>query len=427
MGTDFSLIDLVHPTGNQFVRSLLQALEESNRLGIFHTALGFSEAKPPRFLPGPLRQEFLRRSYAISPERLRARPGREALRLAAQKFRWPFLSRHETGWASVDQVYQDLDRTVARDLPERAREGVGGVYAYEDGALETFRAAKKIGVKRFYDLPIAYWETLQRILDEEKERLPAWEPTLVGTRDSEAKLARKTEEAALADVVIVPSLFVLHSLPESIRAEKECVVAEFGSPPANLDAARRAPGKTAKLRVLFAGSMTQRKGLADVFAAMQLLKRPDVELVVMGSPIAPMEFYRSQYRDFTYMSTRPHREVLGLMRDCDVLVLPSLVEGRALVQQEAMANGLPLIITENTGGEDLIVPGETGFLVPIRSPEAIAEKIAWLADHREALPDMRVAAVKKAEEYPWLRYRQRILSALTAALDESPKPEVARA
>ena len=427
MKTDSNLIDLVHPTGNQFVRSLLLALEEADRLGIFHTALGFAESKPPRFVPGGLRNECLRRSYAISPKRLRARPGREALRLAAQKFRWSFLNKHETGWASVDQVYQDLDRTVARELPQRARAGVGGVYSYEDGALETFRAATKVGLKRFYDLPIAYWETLRRILEEEKARLPEWEPTLVGTRDSEGKLARKTEEAALADVIVVPSLFVLNSMPASIRAEKECVVAEFGSPPANLDAARRAPGKSAKLRVLFAGSMSQRKGLADVFAAMKLLKRADVELVVMGSPIAPMEFYRDQYADFTYMSTRPHGEVLKLMQDCDVLVLPSLVEGRALVQQEAMANGLPLIITENTGGEDLIVPGETGFLVPIRSPEAIAEKIAWLADHREVLPDMRVAAVKKSEEYPWMRYRDRILSALTACLDESPKPEVARA
>jgi glycosyltransferase involved in cell wall biosynthesis len=425
METASSLIDLVHPTGNQFVRALLQALEESDRLGMFHTALGFSETKPPRFVPGSLRNECQRRSYAISPSRLRARPGREALRLAAQKFRWSFLHKHETGWASVDQVYQDLDRTVARELPKRA--GVGGVYAYEDGALATFRAASKIGVKRFYDLPIAYWETLQKILDEEKQRLPAWEPTLIGTRDSEAKLARKTEEAALADVIVVPSLFVLHSLPASIRAEKECVVAEFGSPPANLDAARRAPGKAGKLRVLFAGSMTQRKGLADVFAAMKLLKRADVELVVMGSLIASMDFYRGQFADFTYMDTRPHREVLELMRSCDVLVLPSLVEGRALVQQEALANGLPLIITENTGGEDLIVPGETGFIVPIRSPEAIADKIAWLADHGEALPDMRVAAVKKAEEYPWTRYRNRILTALTAALDKCPETEEARA
>jgi len=427
MQPESSLIDLVHPTGNQFVRSLLQALEESNRLGLFHTALGFSEAKPPRFVPDALRQECLRRSYAIAPSRLRSRPGREAVRLAAQKFRWSFLNRHETGWASVDQVYQYLDRAVARDLPQRAREGVGGVYAYEDGARETFRAAEKIGVKRFCDLPIAYWETLQKILEEEKERLPAWEPTLIGTRDSAAKLARKTEEAALADVIVVPSLFVLDSLPESIRARKECVVAEFGSPAVALEVARRGPARGSKLRVLFAGSMTQRKGLADVFAAMKLLRRTDVELVVMGSPLAPMAFYRAEYADFTYMSTRPHREVLELMRDCDVLVLPSLVEGRALVQQEAMANGLPLIITRNTGGEDLIVPGETGFLVPIRSPEAIAEKIAWLADHREVLPGMRVAAMKKAEEYPWLRYRNRILSALTQALPAADKIEKARA
>jgi glycosyltransferase involved in cell wall biosynthesis len=246
--------------------------------------------------------------------------------------------------------------------------------------------------------------------------LPEWEPTLVGTRDSLKKLERKTEELALADVVICPSLFVLHSLPPDARQNKPCLVAEFGSPPLNWDAARRSPAGSDKLRVLFAGSMTQRKGLADVFAAMKLLKRPDVELIVLGSPIAPMEFYRRQYPDFTYMSTRPHQEVLKLMQSCDVLVLPSIAEGRALVQQEALANGLPLIVTENTGGEDLIVPGETGFLVPIRSPDKIAEKISWLADHRDCLPAMRLAAIKKADEYPWQRYTERIISALSTSL-----------
>ncbi|MEJ0000670.1 MAG: glycosyltransferase family 4 protein [Verrucomicrobiota bacterium] len=423
-------VDLVHPTGNQFVRSLLGALEESGRLGLFHTALGFATGRSPRFLPGGWRGEAQRRSYDLAPSRVIARPGRESLRLLAQKLGWSFLNRHETGWASVDAVYQDLDRAVAARVPQRVRAGVGGIYGYEDGCLATFRAAKAADLKCFYDLPIAYWETLQTILEEEKQRLPEWEPTLVGTRDSAAKLARKTEEAALADLIICPSLFVLNSLPTALREKTPCVVAEFGSPPANLDAARRAPGHAEKLRVLFAGSMTQRKGLADVFAAMELLRRADVELLVMGSPIAPMEFYRGQYADFTYMPTRPHHEVLDLMQSCDVLVLPSLVEGRALVQQEALANGLPLIITENTGGEDLIVPGETGFLVPIRSPQAIAEKIAWLADHRDALPDMREAAVKKAEEYPWLRYRERILAALVATLDgASParQREVARA
>jgi len=421
------MVDLVHPTGNAFVRQLLQALDERGMLGAFHTTLGFPASTWTRFLPNPIRAECLRRTYPMSPDKLRTRPGREFLRLATRKLGWSYLSRHEKGWASIDQVCQDLDRTVARRIKGRnSGQNAAGMYGYEDGCLETFRVAKTRGLKCFYDLPIAYWETVRKLLDEEGRRLPEWEPTLVGTRDSPPKLERKTEELALADLVICPSLFVLQSLPPAVRRDKHCLVAEFGSPPRNFEAARR-PSRgsrdSERLRVLFAGSLTQRKGLADVFAAMKLLKRHDVELIVMGSPIAPMEFYRSQYRDFTYMSTRPHHEVLKLMQSCDVLVLPSLAEGRALVQQEALANGLPLIITENTGGEDQIVSGETGFLVPIRSPDKIAEKISWLADHRASLPDMRLAAMKKADEYPWQRYTDRILSALSTSLRN---PEGAR-
>ena len=409
-------VDLVHPTGNQFVRHLLEALEEKGMLGVFHTGLGFPASSWTRFLPGSLRAECVRRTYSLPSAKVRARPAREAVRLAAQKLRWPYFTQHEKGWASADQIYRDLDRAVARRIRGGGSMfGANGVYAYEDGALDIFRAAKERGIKCYYDLPIAYWQSVRKLLEEESERLPEWEPTLVGTRDSAPKLERKAGELALADLVICPSLFVLHSLPAAARQEKQCIVAEFGSPPRNWDAARRTPPGPERLRVLFAGSMTQRKGLADVFAAMKLLNRHDVELVVMGSPIVPMEFYRSQYRDFTYMSTRPHREVLELMQSCDVLVLPSIAEGRALVQQEAMANGLPLIITENTGGEDLVVEGETGFLVPIRSPEKIAEKINWLADHRDALPAMRLAAIRKADEYPWQRYTDRILSALLPA------------
>jgi glycosyltransferase involved in cell wall biosynthesis len=417
MTTASNIVDFVHPTGNQNVRQVLQALNEKGMLGTFHTSLGFPESTWTRFLPGSIRTECVRRTYPLSSDKLRTRPGREFVRLLAQKLKWSSLTRHETGWASIDQVYQDLDHTVAGRIRTRNPEyRPAGIYGYEDGCLETFRAAKSLGLKCFYDLPIAYWEVVRKLLEEERERLPEWEPTLIGTRDSAAKLERKTEELALADLVVCPSLFVLRSLPASARENKQTIVAEFGSPPSGAKAVPRASSGSGKLRVLFAGSLTQRKGLADVFAAMKLLKRQDVELIVMGSPIAPIEFYRNQYSNFTYLSTRPHREVLELMQSCDVLVLPSLAEGRALVQQEALANGLPLIITENTGGEDLIVPGETGFLVPIRSPEMIAEKISWLADHRDALPHMRQAAIKKAEEYPWQRYTDRVLSALNSAL-----------
>jgi glycosyltransferase involved in cell wall biosynthesis len=157
--------------------------------------------------------------------------------------------------------------------------------------------------------------------------------------------------------------------------------------------------------------MTQRKGLADLFAAMKLLNRDDFELVVMGSPLAPMDFYRKQFRDFVYEPPRPHEQVLELMATCDVLVMPSIVEGRALVQQEAMSRGVMLIATANAGAPDLVEDGTAGFLVPIRSPEAIAEKLTWMADHRAVLPEMKRAAYGKAAALTWKTYADKIINA----------------
>ena len=172
------------------------------------------------------------------------------------------------------------------------------------------------------------------MLHEEADRLPAWRPTLHGIDDPDEKLERKALELELADAIFVPSRFVLETLPPAILTGKPCLVAPFGSPLPHADD-RPVRRPTDRLRVLFAGAMTQRKGLADLFAAMKLVDRSDVELVVMGSPLAPMSFYRGQCPGFVYEGPRSHDEVLSLMRTCDVLALPSIVEGRALVQQEA--------------------------------------------------------------------------------------------
>ena len=100
------------------------------------------------------------------------------------------------------------------------------------------------------------------------------------------------------------------------------------------------------------------------------------------------------------------------MRSCDVFCLPSIVEGRALVMQEAMSQGLPLIITPNTGGEDLVIEGRTGFLVPLRSPQTIAQKLSWFLDNREAIPDMGIMAKEHAAKYTWKDYAQKIVDAV---------------
>ena len=407
------MIAISHPTGNSFVRALLSELEREGLLQAFFTTLALHpDDRALQILPAGLRAQAARRAYEVPLAKLHRFPLREAARHLAPRLRLNRLARHEYGPACLDAVYRDLDRRVARWLP---RQNDVGVYCYEDGALHTFEAARRLGVARFYELPIAYWETGARLLGEEAARRPDWEPTLVATRDSSAKLERKTRELELAQTVIVPSQFVLDSLPTWARADKTCVIAPFGSPDVGAvgavgaleDAATERP-----LRVLFAGSMTQRKGLADLFAAFQMLGRSDVELIVLGTPVAPLEFYRAQNVPFRYEAPRPHAQVLQLMRSCDILALPSIVEGRALVQQEALACGLPLLVTPNAGGQDLIDEGETGWLVPIRAPEALAARLDWLADHRATLPAMRAQARAKAALYTWESYGQIIVEAV---------------
>lgn len=407
------MIVLSHPTGNTFVRALLIGLEQANQLSLFQTTVAIQEFDwYVNWFPQGVKQEFLRRNYNLPRSRVSTHPLKEIVRLASSKLNVNFVTVHETGWASIDSVYKDLDRHVAKQLAKNSQaQPITGVYCYEDAALHTFHAAKQLGLKCFYDLPIAYWETSQSLLYEEAERLPAWESTLVGTRDSQSKLERKSEELDLADTVICPSKFVFDSLPATTRQTKKCIVAEFGSPEIQAKT-QKLKDDNSPLRLLFVGSMTQRKGLADLFTAMKLLKRSDVELVVMGSRLMPMEFYRAQFPDFTYEPTRPHQAVLQLMQSCDVFILPSIVEGRALVQQEALSCGLPLIVTANAGGEDLIEEAKTGFLVPIRSPQRIVEKIAWFANNRHMLNEMSILARQKAAEITWHNYCQKILSVI---------------
>jgi glycosyltransferase involved in cell wall biosynthesis len=345
-----------------------------------------------------------------------ASPTLEATRLVAQRLGLHSLTRQEVGAASVDAVYGRLDRRSSKALPSWHRQhALTAAYAYEDGALETLTTARRLGLAAVYELPIAYWQTARQLLEEEARRLPAWAPTLVGTQDSTRKLERKTAELLAAEIVVCPSRFVLDSIPPALRAGRRCIVAEFGSPAAPPGPAARTMPRGRPLRFLFAGSMTQRKGLADVFAAFRQLARRDIELVVLGSPILPLSFYRGQGVEFTHEPTRPHAEVLRLMDSCDVFVLPSIVEGRALVQQEAMSRGLPLIVTPNAGGEDLVDEGRTGFLVPIRSPEALAEKIGWMADHPDRLPAMSAAARQAAAGYTWQQYADKILAELPSS------------
>ena len=121
----------------------------------------------------------------------------------------------------------------------------------------------------------------------------------------------------------------------------------------------------------------------------------------------------------------PHSRVLELMAEHDVLVLPSLAEGFGLVITEALSRGLPVITTPYTCGPDLMTDGEEGFIVPIRDPEAIADRLTRLAEHRDLLHAMSEAALETARRNAWSHYEERIIQIVTSVLDYTARVQTA--
>ena len=383
-----------HPTGNTFVGALLNQLNEQNQLEKFFTTIGAGEGT------NSLISAFCgkKRHYDI-PDKLISRQWLpEVVRLLSK-------GNQERKRRRVDHLYQALDHKVSNKLGSLTSQVL---HSYEDGCSSSFAHAKQLGMQCSYELPIVHWATSRRLLAEEAERYPEWEPTLETTREPEEKLFGKEEELRLADRITCPSNFVLDSIPLEIRKKTPCQISPFGSPPGEpVDCER--PLKSDLLKLLFVGSMSQRKGLADLFEAMTLLHGEPVSLSVLGQPSMPMEFYREQLDEFAYFKPCSNSKVREIMKQHDALVLPSIVEGRALVQQEALSCGIPIIVTPNAGGENLIEEGITGHLVPIRSPEKIASAILTLFAERKNIEEIRKLCQKKATQYTWTNYAQNII------------------
>ncbi len=395
-----------HPTGNANVRAVVEGLNNQQLLSRFQTTIALF---PHTFLDfcarGPFK-EFRRRSY---PEKLsnftHTWPWYEIGRLLSSKMKWQKLTTHESGVFCVDNVYQTLDKHLAKKIKKQNNEC--GVYAYEDGAMNSFRAAKAKKMICLYDLPIGYWKTMRGLLLGERERRPEWASTLTGFKDSGKKLARKDEELRLADHIFVASSFTRKTLEDFSDILAPVSVIPYGFPPVFEDRLYL-PLENRKLKLLFVGGLSQRKGIANLFEAIENLSH-NVELTIVGhKSVDDCQALNEALQKYHWIPSLPHKEVLEVMREHDVLVFPSLFEGFGLVITEAMSQGTPVITTERTAGPDLIEHGENGWLVKAGDTEALRSMIESLIANPEQIGKVGKAAMQTARQRPWQVYGEEL-------------------
>lgn len=293
-----------------------------------------------------------------------------------------------------------FDRWVARRLPpDRSAGQISAVIACEISAATTFRTAKARGITTLLDAPSIHWAAQDR---------------LHGTLDAPGLHRRivrvKEAEIALADHILTVSELARQTyLDAGVPAEKVHAV------PLGADLSLFRPDRTAEeLRdgfvFLFAGASIHRKGFDLLLEALErvVAEVPDARLRVVG-PRGDAAHLLEQYATLPIEEIGPldQRRLAAEFSRADCLVLPSRNDSYAMVVTEALAAGLPAIVSEMVGAKDLIREGENGWIVPAGDAAPLAERMLACARGREAVRALRSACRRSAEPATWEAYHER--------------------
>ncbi|MBI2361076.1 MAG: glycosyltransferase family 4 protein [Deltaproteobacteria bacterium] len=275
--------------------------------------------------------------------------------------------------------------------------------------------AQRMGVKWVCDAVNSHLVFQDEILAEEYDRVG-----LEYERQDRRFLDYAEASYEQADLITIPSVFVRGTfLAKGVPEEKLAFV------PWGVDLLRFYPTASPQgnvFRVLFVGHLSVRKGLHDVLEAFRIASLPSAELLLVGSPQPETAalLRRAVGVSPRVMGPQPKSKLNGYYSRSDVMVLSSIEDAFGYVIGEAMACGCPVIATENTGGPDFFTDGVEGFIVPIRSPEAIAEKLLWLYRHPELRFEMRAAALKRVKSIGgWDTYGERMLETFQTLIGSS--------
>lgn len=221
-------------------------------------------------------------------------------------------------------------------------------------------------------------------------------------------IAKEEAEYDEADAIFVPSTFARQSyLRAGVRPEK-VVAIPIGI---RLEEFFPVPKRDNTFRVLCVGMLSVRKGIGYLLEAMSRLNLPDSEVVLRGTLLPESRGILSRYEgQFRIQGALPRAEMRDLYSQASVFVLPSIEDGFGQVIVQAMACGVPVITTTNSGGPDVITDGKDGFIVPVRDVRAIAERLDYLYRHPDERAAMGRAALETVRTWNgWERYTSQVL------------------
>ena len=294
------------------------------------------------------------------------------------------------------QLRWDLSYLNARSFDswvERRIEDCDALISLSSAGLKSGQTVQRRGGRYICDRGSSHIRYQNAILKEEYARwgfeAQACDPRII---------EREEAEYAQADAIFVPSEFARRSFVEMGVLASKVKTLPYG---VRLDRFRPAGQRSSEFfDVLFAGTVSIRKGIPYLLQAFRKISHPRKRLRLAG-PVdaeAAILLRRENLESVEVLGRMPQPRLAEYMSRSHVLVLPSIEDGFGLVMAQAMACGAVVVSSENTGGPDLYADGIEGFVVPIRDAEALSLRLQQLADDPELRLRMSQASLQRVAQ-----------------------------
>jgi glycosyltransferase involved in cell wall biosynthesis len=246
----------------------------------------------------------------------------------------------------------------------------------------------------------------EMLVQQEREKWPGWE-VITGQIPEEYYL-RCAAEWQQASLLVAHSDWTKRAMVEQgADAEKIIVVPLVYE---STTVAQPRSQSSRPLTVLWVGTVSLRKGIQYLLGAARALEHRNVRFVIAGDIEISDKAVTSAPKNVSFIGRVVRDQIENVYRAADVFALPTISDGFALTQVEAMAHGLPVIATERCG--QVVTDGIDGFITPIGDAEALASAIQTLDEDRSRLAEMSACAIAKSRQFSLQTYAERINAAV---------------
>jgi glycosyltransferase involved in cell wall biosynthesis len=311
-----------------------------------------------------------------------------------------------------------LDKMFDRYVAKKIKQNPPDIFiGYEMTSYHSFNAAKEMGCITILDLAQIHYKKIDTLASQYECLNYIKKDTTLFTKLNSVK----QHEYDLADYIFALSNFAKESLLEQNIPINKIKQIHLG---VNIEifTPRTFYNTVGIFRIIFTGTLFARKGIQLILDALTQLNIPDIELLVVGathgnSNVLHATTYPFKIRHIPYAS---HAELNNIYKTADIFILPSYLDSFGMVVTEAMATGMPVIVSCNTGAADFVQQGG-GKVIAIDSVEEIKTSILYYYTDRSRVQLDGLKAAEISRQYTWDYYRTCVAKTIEEVFQKNDK------